>query len=385
MWASLKRIWTVDDLRSKGVRLVFQGVFDGLRRNGKEVRAFPLDPSEPDYQEKFCDDLLRFEPDAVLLANYPASYYLRQFGIHEFPFQRLVWILDDPNMMGDERFEDHEIVLVADPKFEQSVRERGAKRVFFLPVAAPDQITAKFRPDLECPLAYVGSIYTPVELRKKISPDHRGWVTQLIHRKVEYPARDFEELIEGEIPAKALSRRVRFLLYCEANRIYRFRYLQLLASLGLRLYGNSLWKTEIRGSALEPCFQGRLELFTDYPNLIQSAKININLRSLQGFDAPTHRDFMVPRLGGFLLSSATRLNKIDWETSDPNRQFRLNEFPWSEEKRSPQYLAEAAQYYLGHETERRDWTLAASKEIAEHHTYARRMEQLGEILDREGN
>jgi hypothetical protein len=103
--------------------------------------------------------------------------------------------------------------------------------------------------------------------------------------------------------------------------------LNVLAPLGLRLYGNALWKTESRGTALESCFCGRLESFTDYPNLIRSVRININLRSLQGFDAPTHRDFLVPRLGGFLLSSAVRVHPVDWKQIDLHRIFRLDEFP----------------------------------------------------------
>ncbi len=374
----------VDDLGSRGVRLVFDGAYEGLRRIGKELRVFPLDPGEPDYKTKFRNDLLRYKPDAVLLANFPATYYLRQFGIEEFPFVCMTWLMDDPGMMGDSRFADHEIVLVADPKFERGARERGARRVFFLPVAAPDEGSAEYRREWEAPLAYVGSIYIPQKLRSAIRPDQRQWVTALLHKKVQYPAKDFSELIHEEGSEEIeLSDSMRFFLYCEANRIYRYRYLHALAPLGLRLYGNAIWKTETRGSNLEPCFQGSIESFTDYPNLIRSVKININLRSLQGFDAPTHRDFLVPRLGGFLLSSATRVKPVDWKVIDSENRFHLNRFPWSVEKHTPLHLSEAAHYYLEHESERRDWIQRTAEEIARHHTYSRRMEQLGEILDEE--
>ncbi len=383
MWNSWKRFWSVDDLGSRGVRLVFKDMFEGLRLNGKEVHTFPLDPTESDYKDRFRRDLLEFEPDVVILANFPSAFYLREFGIENYSFQCIVWLLDDPEIMGDQEFDEHEIVLVADPQFERGARERGARRIFFLPVAAPDRVTAEYKPELEAPLAYVGSIYIPQEIRKSIRPEQIPWLTTLIHKKVEYPSRSFNELSDGVLGQGELSRQIQYFLYCEANRIYRYRYLNVLAPLGLRLYGNALWKTESRGTALESCFCGRLESFTDYPNLIRSVRININLRSLQGFDAPTHRDFLVPRLGGFLLSSAVRVHPVDWKQIDLHRIFRLDEFPWSPQKHSPLHLYETAQYYLEHDTERREWIDAASREIAEYHTYARRMEQLGKLLDAE--
>jgi hypothetical protein len=310
MWASWKRIWTIDDPQSVGARLVLKPAAEGLRLLGKEIREFTIDRMNPNLNQQARQDIESFEPDAILLANHPSSLFFQQIGVDCVTCPVLVWLLDDPDLMGSEPFSPNEIVMVTDPRFQQGAKKRGAQIVGFLPVAAPDRMQADFRPGMIFQLP----MWVPFMSIERRVPDIplpiQAYLERIIAYKVRFPERSFEEIME-EIPYKTdqkivLSGPLNYYLYSEANRRYRMEFLLALVSFGLRLYGNEAWREEIHGTGLQSCFAGRLDPFQEYPNLIRSATITINLRSLQGFSTPTHRDFLVPRLGGFSIATASQ-------------------------------------------------------------------------------
>ena len=385
MWSSLKRFWLFDDPRSYGARALLCGAVEGLEAVGKQVRIFSLDPQAPAGAEALRNDLLRFAPDAVLLANHPSSLFLRDIGLTAAPCRFFVWIFDDPFLMGEESFSPDDIVLVADPMFAEAARARGARRVLFLPVAAPVHIQADLRREYAAPLAYVGSTQQMNHRRAQMPEEIVRYFDQIVEYKVSDPARGFEDLLESFPMASGkkiiLNGGVAYYLYTEANRLSRLRYLRPLASLGLSLYGNETWSAQIQGTDLQSCFRGALDPFLEYPSLIRSAAININLRSLQGYVAPTQRDFLVPCVGGFLLSTTVKNADFYWNRVDPDNLFYLSAFPWSFAASSPDDLHQAADRFLKEPNARREWTDFAARIIAEKHTFAHRMEQLGRLLD----
>lgn len=385
MWASWKRFWTVEDPRSQGARLVLKGVAEGLRLNGKEVREFMIRPEDPELPRRIRKDIADFHPDVLLLANHPAALFLRQAGISEPPCPCLVWLFDDPAIMGKEAFGEEEIVLAADPGFIEGARMRGAKRVYFVPVAAPDTVSGTRKESYTAPVAYVGSASAPAEARKSIPPDVLHYLDGIIQRKVENPSRNFDDLLE-EFPYTPnqmirLTGPLAYFLYSEANRLYRLRFLEALVPLGLIFFGNPGWIPSVFGTALESCFRGGINSLTEYPHVIHSVDINLNLRSLQGFSAPAHRDFLVPRLGGFLLSTAPQKSAFHWNQADPKNWFHLDQWIWSPTGCNPRAMVETARRYLENPALRKEWIDEASRVIAGHHTYASRMQQLGEWLD----
>jgi hypothetical protein len=385
MWSSWKRFWTIDDKTSCGARLVLKSAAEGLRLNSKDVREFKFDVHDPKIKERIIRDILSYEPDIILLANHPSSMFLTPSFRDKVKCPILVWMFDDPALMGGELFDNDEIVLVTDPRFEQGARDRGARRVIFLPVAAPDKISAVHQEKLAADVSYVGSISINQQGRANIPPEIRQYMMDIIKLKVDSPAISFDDLLEQN-PLKPnsqiqLSGQLRYFLYTEANRLSRSGFLQPLARMNLHLYGNEVWNQEIQGTDLQECFKGSVDPFTEYSNLLYSTKININLRSLQGFVAPTHRDFLVPRLGGFLLSTKINTEPIDWNKYDPENHFHMEDFPWSDQYHTPDQLAEAVARYLKDDSARQQWIDYVEDEIEEHHTYSRRMEQLGKIVD----
>lgn len=387
MWASWKRIWMIDDPQSVGARLVLKPAAEGLRLLEKEVREFSIDRTNPHLNQLARQDIESFEPDAILLANHPSSLFFQQIGVERVSCPVLVWLLDDPDLMGSEPFSPNEIVLVTDPRFQQGAKKRGARTIGFLPVAAPDRMQADFRPEYHVPVAYVGSIHVNREARAGIPPPMQTYLKRVIAYKVRFPQRMFEEILE-EIPYKpdqkiVLSGPLNYYLYSEANRRYRMEFLLALVPFGLRLYGNEAWQEEIQGTGLQSCFVGRLNPFLEYPSLIRSAAITINLRSLQGFSAPTHRDFLVPRIGGFSIATASQSDVIQWENVDPSNRFHLKDFLWPFCCQTPEEMAQSAERFLADESSRREWIDEASRKISQFHTYSQRMAQLGNWLDSE--
>ncbi|RJP31364.1 MAG: hypothetical protein C4527_07895 [Candidatus Omnitrophota bacterium] len=385
MWSTIKRFWLFDDPRSYGARAILRGAAEGLKANGKEVRLFPLPIDDPDHTRRLREDILKFQPDGILLANHPASHFYRQIGMQSMPCRTWVWIFDDPFFMGAERFSADEVVLVADPAFARGAKARGAVYTFFLPVAAPISMIGEKRNDYQIPIAYVGATMIPSDMRRHLNHAMATYLDEIIAQKLLNPALGFEELLHRRPFAPSqrihLSGQLAYYLYAESNRLSRLRFLEPLAPLHLHLFGNEAWRPQIRSTSLAPCFHGPLDPFDQYPHLICSASININLRSLQGFDAPTQRDFLVPRENGFLLSTHIRDHDKDWNADDPENRFDLSAFPWSPSFSSPQELAKAARHYLGDESARQEWIAHASRQITRNHTFAHRMEQLGKLMD----
>ncbi|MGC9328902.1 MAG: glycosyltransferase family protein, partial [Candidatus Hinthialibacter sp.] len=274
------------------------------------------------------------------------------------------------------------------PRFEEGARRRGAKQVCFLPVAAPDHISAQFQEKFAAPINYVGSIHINPKARAGIPLELRSYLQKVIDVKVESPELDFEEILTQLplAPGKriTMSGPLHYFLYAEANRQSRVQFLRGLAPLGLRIYGNDVWKEELRALNLQNCFGGPLDPFDEYPGVICSSAVTLNLRSLQGFHAPTHRDFLTPRLGGFLLSSRIHEEPYDWKIVDPKNLYHLQDFPWSPSCRRPDEMAETASRYWRNLQERKDWIEHASQEIHLHHLYSQRMIQFGKMLDSAG-
>jgi hypothetical protein len=381
-WSALKRFWMFDDPRSYGARGIMRAAAEGLRANGKDVRLCPLDVTTPNHAQQLRDDVLAFQPDAILLANHPSSLFVKQIGLHDLVARFFVWIFDDPFMMGDESFSSDEIVWVSDPGFEQGVRDRGGEHVFFLPVAAP-HIHGENTEASIYPLTYVGATAVMTHFTAQMTSAMQAYFSKVIAMKIAFPQKTFRELLQETPLAEGkyiqCSGQVAYYLYAEANRLSRLSYLQGLDPCQLRLYGNDAWVPQIQGTGLEACYVGPIEPIHDYPRLIRQSAINLNLRSLQGFYAPTHRDFLVPALGSFLLSTKRHAG-IGCRLPET---YDLLTFPWSPEAADPDEFARSVAFYTEHPQQRKDWIQDAQQEILNKHTYAHRFDTFSHLFDRE--
>ncbi len=374
------KIWSFDDPQSFGARTIVRGALRGMEEYGWQIHAPRLDPAAG--MPALKSDLLAFSPDCVFFVNQPPGLYYARMGLgpdewEHLPYRRLVWILDDPFILGNDPFHQDDIILIADPAFETTVRLRGGIQVHFLPVASDIEQQGTIRDKYAAPVGYVGSVKNMENWSKKVPPDLRDYLDRIIVEKVRRPSVPFDRLFQ-EIPLSpgrrvTLDGPLAYYLYVMANNRFRIERLEQLVPFGLQLYGGNDWLSFVQNSALRHRYRGTLDPITETPDFYRSVAVSVNLRSLQGFTAPTQRDFNVPAAGGFLLSANLGM--------EPAAAC----VPYWEGIRSPTFrnameLVEQTQHFLQSPSERVEWVTEVQQVIDRRHRYVHRVKQIAEIL-----
>jgi len=319
----------------------------------------------------------------LFLANHPSELFFNQAGMNIPDCKKFVWVLDDPFMMGGEQYAEDEIVLVAEPSFIAGVKKRGARNIGFLPVAAPVDPVCDVKESCRHDVIYVGSLGNVETMRKQLDNDLASYFDGIVQKKLDTPDAHFDDLLRAhpykETQIIQLNGQLAYYLYAQSNRKQRLNYLQAIDPEYLKIFGPAEWKEALAGTPHINCFEGPVDPFKEYQDLICSAKINLNLRSLQGFRVPTQRDFCVPAYSGFLLSTSHQYEIRESE----NVAFGLDHFSWSPKAQSPQELNDLIDRYINSPEEREAWIELSREKILSEHTYAHRMEQLGQLIDSE--
>jgi hypothetical protein len=393
MLHQVKKIWMFDDASSQGARIIMRSVMDALRKHGYDLHVFEANHRDPTVLERMKADLIAFQPELIFLANHPIHHLLKQLEMETIDCHVIVWLFDDPIIMGEERFQPHETVLAADPSFINGAKQRGAEKVLFVPVAAPCAMDVEEKEEYRHPVVYAGSVFINQNMRNTIDPAIAPVVRHVIQQKLQHPANTFQELLDQtnvkalmNLPKQVdvkidLSPALIYFIYAECNRHWRLQFLKTLDPCGIHLYGNQSWQPYLQGSGLQQRFHPPIDSFTEYPRLIKSADININIHSLQGITAPTLRDFQVPFYGGFQLSVSYQDHPTNWQEHDPNHLFGLDTFPWSPSASSPEVLRDMVQQYLGKPEARKEWIFHTKECIEHYHTMTHRIGQLIEIVN----
>ncbi len=384
--ASIRKIWTFDDPGSYGARMIVAGLVRGLQSAGCEVFVTPLRRETPQATIELRQGLEEADPDALFFVNQPSAVYLGDMGyspgeVASLDIPRLIWILDDPFIMGKEPFGEHDIVVAADPAFLPNIKERGARHAVYLPVAADSLELGQYRNAFASPVAYVGSVKDMSDWRAQLAPDLAAYFDSIVERRLLDPHRTFPELLEDnllqETKRVTYTGSLAYYLYVLTNNLWRICMLEPLVPLGLKIYGNAEWgKILPEDSALRGVLHPPIDPAHDLPDLAVSATVNINLRSQQGFASPTQRDFIFPGFGGFLLSSKRHAAK-DVQESVKDWWDGLE----SPVAASPQALYDAVAYWLDHPSKRREWIESRRETIKRKHTYHHRAVDLLKILE----
>lgn len=392
MLHQVKKIWMFDDASSQGARIIMRSVMDALREHGYDLHVFEANHRDPTVRERMKADLLAFQPELIFLANHPINHLLKQLEMEPVNSHVIVWLFDDPIIMGEERFQPHEVVLAADPSFIAGAKQRGAETIVFAPVASPCDIEVEVKEEYRHPVVYAGSVFINQNLRNTIDPKLAPVVRSLIQQKLQHTKTDFQNLLDQidinllmNIPKQVdvkidLNPALIYFMYAECNRHWRLQFIKALDACGIHLYGNQSWQQYIQGSGIQKRFHNPIDSFTEYPRLIKSADININIHSLQGITAPTLRDFQVPFYGGFQISAAYQDHPASWQTHDPDNTYELDIFPWAESADSPEELYHLVQRFMDQPKARQEWITHTKETIEQKHTMTQRIGQITELL-----
>jgi hypothetical protein len=263
-------------------------------------------------------------------------------------------------------FNDLDAILTAVPGFVETLRRHGANAVL-LPLAFEDSTLEDVRPPAERDLdfTFVGS----VGARDGYHSERYALIEKLLRST---PLRVWGEAEDGR-PRPRKQRLLDEVSY-GANRVLRGAGApeSLRARVPLVRRG-ATWKDGPPPLPLSQRHPGRFHepvFGLDYFRVLARTKVSLNLHiDCVGDNAGNMRMYEATGMGTCLLT--------DWKTNLPD----LFE-PGVEvvTYRSPEECIEKALYLLGHEEERRAIAAAGQRRTLRHYTYARRAEQLDEII-----
>lgn len=370
-------IWSYSDPANRGFGLFKRQVFSALKTQGWTTHLAMHPLLEPASKKKLRDDLLSFRPEWIFLINQSAGqlydYLEIVSGQHPTQANKIVWYLDDPKFFIDRPFGPNEYVFSFDETYLDGSASHQPAKFGFWPLAADMNGPGQFESRFACDVCFVGGVIDQSARRNQLSPAMQVYVEQLVEFKLQNREKSFSELsIEHPIgPGKCIQiqPQVANFLYWEANNRYRIRLLESLMEFNLRIYGNEDWPILLNGSPLLDCFHGPMDPVYELPNAFASAKINLNIHSVQCRGSLNQRDFNAPVAGGFLLS--------DWAPAAA-KYFRpgVGAAYWSDANDLKKQVA----YYLEQPEKRRQIIEQGAECVRQNHTYQHRVKNLLEML-----
>lgn len=370
-------IWSYADPANRGFGLFKRLVLRALETHGWTTRLALAPLLEPSSKAKLRADLLENFPDWILLINQSAGqlydYLEIEHNKRPLSSKKLVWYLDDPEFFIDRPFEPDEYVFSFDETYLDGVKQYNPALFGFWPLAADMDAPGQFESRFACDVCFVGGAIDQGARREQLSPAMQTYVNDLVELKLLHREKTFADLsVEHPIePGKCIQiqPQVANFLYWEANIRYRIRILETLKDFDLRIYGNEDWPHLLNGSPLLSKFHGPIDPVVELPNAFASAKINLNIHSIQCRGSLNQRDFNAPVAGGFLLS--------DWVPAaaryfSPDREAVY----WS----NSDDLVTQVNYYLNHPDERRQIVQRGAECVRSKHTYHHRVSDLIKML-----
>ncbi len=300
----------------------------------------------------------------------------------------LNWYTDDPVLSGllwpkEVYPSKNRIDFVTEKTWEEDLRNQGY-RSRFLPLAAdpgifsPEQYTGNYTQDI----AFIGSSsleFMDHLLSERIGGDiekRTGIINRMREIYAESPGADLrrflEENRESWLPGLKSGPEI-----FKATAIWMVGYLyrkDFVVSVSERYrqrficFGDINWKKFIKNSdvSTEACY---------YKNLsatYRSTRINLNLNRIQVRTSFNQRVFDVLASGAFLLTEKREMNPFLFNTETEEKE--LAEFTTKED------FFKKADYYLNHETERKEIAALGRERVIKEHTYIQRLDTILESI-----
>ncbi len=374
----MPHIWSYSDNALRGYGIFKRKLFQALEACGWDASLAISPLLDPETKPYFRKHFFESGCDWILLINQTASQFYEYLDIPAYqrplPQNKIVWFLDDPSFFIDRPFESNEYVFSFDETYLKVLKEHHATHYGILPLAADMEIEGQYDKKWACDVCFVGGVIDQSEKRNQLSPDMQRYVDRLVELKLQNREKSFHQLaLEYPIEAGkciSISPQVAHYLYWEANNRYRLETVKSLEDFDIRIYGSDDWQNLLKGTSLENQFFGSIDPMNELPHLFASAKINLNIHSIQCRGSLNQRDFNAPLAGGFLLS--------DWVPA-AGRFFKsgVEAIYWSDFKDFRRKVA----YYLENEDERHDVIEKGKMRVRQDHLYEKRVIQLLKTLE----
>jgi len=381
--SKIHKVWTWYNPIERAIPHIASGLMDAMERRGMTCKTLQVESGRyyPPWH-KF-HDIAGFDPNLIVQLNRPTSLLFPENWAHEIPIPRVVWYVDSPRNFWQKHpafyFTKHDRVFVWDETYIPFLHECGAEEVHVLPYAADVQPPGEVCERFSCPISFVGQVMDQGDTRMQLTKEERNYLDGIVEEKLSRLEDEFTEILKRNPPPssvnyEALSEKilVDYYLYVEANSRHRIRVLESLVPYGLRLYGPEAWLTVLpEQSALRDCFCGPVDHRTEFPSLMRSSLINLNIHSLHAVASLNMRDYDVPLQDSFLLTDWV-LGADRW--FEPERELVFY--------RSLEDLHARIDEFLSHPEQREPIIQAGKQRVLVDHTYDRRLDDLLDILSR---
>jgi spore maturation protein CgeB len=370
-----------------------------LRKAGVELSFTDFVCSSIDEDEAFVQKMVRRiredDFDFVFSINYftVISNACNQAGI-----RYVSWLCDSRllTMHNQSVFHTCNIIFVFDRVDYAEFKQLGAN-VFYLPLAVDtdrlDAVIAGAQTDEgreAAEISFVGSMYAEKneydKCRGELTPYLQGYFDAALRAQMDVYGEDvIAQLMTPDIMVQ-LEQTLRFekakdsfstlpLAFSVTHlgfKLANMERMELLGRLG-RTHQVALY-SDVAPEVL-PCVEhrGRIDYWNEMPLAFHESRINLNITMRNIRTGLPLRVFDILGSGGFLLTNFQAELPAFFE---PGRDLAVYESFADCEKK--------AEYYLGHEDERRTIAENGYRKVKAHHTYEKRVEELLRILDEIG-
>ncbi|MDP8242723.1 MAG: glycosyltransferase [Candidatus Hinthialibacter antarcticus] len=336
------------------------------------------------------EDVINQQPDILFFCNSAS----KEFVSYEVTRPRVTIMLDNPEHYSPESLRENlgpmDHVFYIDRTYGPFFDKTHAATANFMPAFSMGTQPGRKRDELAASIVFVGS-YTPVsDYLKDVKSSLREQIEAIAQRKIDHPLENAPQAIQAsgvsEEAAAALQQQsleyiktiqrnfathemvLDYYLYALSNSLKRERCIEVLLDLGVVVYGPESW-LKVLGQDRADQFRGWLP-GDQLPDVYASAKICLNLHSLQCPTCFNPRDFDILAAGGCLLGDEI----ADMEEGILEREKDLCSFS------SPQQLREVAQELLENKEKRLGLVANGKTTIAQRHTPAHRAQTIVETI-----
>ncbi len=311
-------LWGVAEPDAYAHTPLIRSLLSGFEQIGWQTQLLEL---KDGYSTRYrvYQDIIETAPDAVLVLNSPSD----KFKINR---PRIIWILDDPRHYNPETFADRftalDTIFYSDRTYKSVFEHTNAASSQFLPVTPSITREGIYREELAAPILFVGQC-EDVSIRlqtlsKKAFEETETLFSHLVDNphltaveaavKIQFSESVLNDLTQLAIEFTSRMHRtfpsrqqcLEYFIYAMANSWKRERYVKALLDRGIVVYGPESWRS-VLGPKHENQYWGWLSP-EDLPDAYRSAKICLNIHSLQCPTCLNCRDFDILAANGALLS-----------------------------------------------------------------------------------
>lgn len=314
-------VWTATLLDAYAHAPLLRALNSGFSGHGMTPVFFPLQKCR-NSNDRITNSLLQHCPDVYLFLHLASKRVIPE-NIHR---PRAIWYLDHPKHFewDDNRtqFYENDFIFYSDRRYAPYFKQTKAGGAFHLTVCPSLNRKGEYREEYAAPVMFVGS-HNPVNsMTQNLSPSTKDHVFHIVDELLDDPSQSvvsvsqqlnlpdrsmfmiqsiaeaFTSTIQREFPTP--NDKLEYFFYAFTNSFKRERFIKALLDLGLVIYGPDSW-LEVLGEKHSGQFRGWLDN-ADLADAYASAKVCINIHSIQCPTCLNSRDFDVLRAGGCLVS-----------------------------------------------------------------------------------